>query len=214
MPATDRYDGPAYRVLRKYTATATAPPTWVLSAEFGLIPADRPIPDYDREMSPSRARALRPQIAAAFDDLASRSYTDVLVCAGRAYTTPLGDVSATLGCPAVIASGSIGRQLAVLHDWLHGAPPRPPSVSRGQPVVFRGRTLTTTTDEVLRLARRRATEDPGGAGRYAGWVVAAGPARVAPKWLLSELTGVPVSDFRTADARRVLTALGIEVLRA
>jgi ABC-type multidrug transport system ATPase subunit len=34
---------------------------------------------------------------------------------------------------------------------------------------------------------------------------------VAPKWLVSQLTGLPTSDFDASAARRVLLALGIDV---
>jgi hypothetical protein len=38
--------------------------------------------------------------------------------------------------------------------------------------------------------------------------------RVAPKWLVSQLTNYPVGSFTTDKARRLLGQLGIEVHRA
>ena len=36
----------------------------ILSAEFGLVPAQRKLPDYNTKMTPARAETLRPQIEA------------------------------------------------------------------------------------------------------------------------------------------------------
>lgn len=213
LPAMERYDGPAYRVLRKHARETEPPPTWVLSAEYGLIPSDEPIPAYDRRMTEERARQLQPQVATVLNGLAHPEYADVLVCAGRAYAAALTGIEERFG-GVTFTSGPLGGQLATLRDWLYGASPEALMHEPGREVVFKGQTLAHTADEVVRLAERRSAEDPAGAGRYAGWYVAVGKLRVAPKWLLSELTGVPVSVFRTADARRVLTALGVEVHRA
>src|SRR5690606_30310749 len=130
------------------------------------------------------------------DDLVLHGYDDVLVCAGRAYAAALTGIEERFDGVA-FTSGPLGGQLATLRDWLYGAPPEAPAHAPGREVVFKGQTLDHTAAEVVRLAERRAAEDPAGAGRYAGWYVAVGGLRVAPKWLLGELTGVPVSAFRT-----------------
>src|SRR5262245_41213981 len=80
LPALDRYDGPAFRVLRKYLreAEGTEPIVLILSAKYGLIAANRKIPAYDCRMSPHSARALRPRVlTAARRILASRSWRSV-----------------------------------------------------------------------------------------------------------------------------------------
>lgn len=214
LPAAERYDGPAFRMLRKYARAAPAPPTWILSAEYGLISADQPLPVYDRQMTAARAQELRPQVWATLARLDSRGYAEALVCAGRAYAAALAGLGERLGCPVTFNSGPMGRQLSVLRDWLYGAPPETPTAPKGKPVIFRGQSVDFSIDEVLRLAHQRAAKDPAGATRYAGWYVSAGELRVAPKWLVSQLTGIPVSGFRTGDARRLLAALGVEVVRA
>jgi hypothetical protein len=58
LPALERYDGPAFRVLRRFLRSrAPDPPeVLILSAEHGLIPRDLPIAAYDRKMTPARAR--------------------------------------------------------------------------------------------------------------------------------------------------------------
>src|SRR4051794_25280888 len=57
LPATQRYDGPAFRVLRRYLREQPPEPPAirVLSAEFGLIDDTTLIPRYDRGMTLERA---------------------------------------------------------------------------------------------------------------------------------------------------------------
>lgn len=69
IPALNRYDGTAFRVLRRYLRQDPDDPplVYILSAEFGLIPADQPIPYYDRRMSSIRAIELQPQVASTLE---------------------------------------------------------------------------------------------------------------------------------------------------
>src|ERR671937_639945 len=62
LPAIERYDGPAYRVLRRYLRQhpSQPPDVLILSAELGLVLHTQPIPAYDRLMTPQRARELLP----------------------------------------------------------------------------------------------------------------------------------------------------------
>jgi cytoplasmic iron level regulating protein YaaA (DUF328/UPF0246 family) len=80
LPAIYRYCGPSFRVLRRWLSdhpeAATRLDVSILSAEFGLIPAIQPIPDYDRRMTAARAVELRAQVRATLEHLlALRSYT-------------------------------------------------------------------------------------------------------------------------------------------
>jgi cytoplasmic iron level regulating protein YaaA (DUF328/UPF0246 family) len=66
MPAIERYDGPVFRVLRKAKKEGHWPDQLeilIVSAEYGLIKADKLIDFYDRKMTPARAKELRPHIA-------------------------------------------------------------------------------------------------------------------------------------------------------
>ena len=82
LPAVDRYDGPAFRVLRKFLADAADPPdVLVLSARYGLIPSSRGVPDYDRRLTPGDADALRPGVLLALGDALARTrYTGAAFC--------------------------------------------------------------------------------------------------------------------------------------
>lgn len=227
LPAIERYDGPAFRVLRKYVRCSDAEPpvTYILSAAHGLLAADTSIPYYDAELTPSRAIELRPEVHRTLNRItkaADHSFDDVFVCASRSYLSALGlaspaDIEAV---PTVLRSarcteGSIGGQVAQLRDWLYGAPPPPPDVDARseRPVIFRGVELYLSTGEVLQMATDAARTDPAGAARFEAWYVPIGEKQVAPKWLVQVLTGIPVSEFRTSDARRVLARLGVEVIR-
>lgn len=48
---------------------------------------------------------------------------------------------------------------------------------------------------------------------FQSWYVVVGTERVAPKWLVNQITGLPVNNFSTKEALRLLVQLGIEVNR-
>lgn len=61
MPAIERYSGPLWTSLRKMLPglqPADRPRILVLSAKYGFIAADQPIPDYNLAMDASRAIAI------------------------------------------------------------------------------------------------------------------------------------------------------------
>lgn len=167
LPALERYDGPAFRILRRYlrTAPANPPDVCVLSAEFGLIAAGTPIPVYDRQMTPARAEELRPAVHEGLSALLDPAPASIFVCAGALYRRALADIALLTDAPTsvTIATGARGRQLAALRDWLHGEPPpldghasrgpvsrgTPPGV-RTDPPRLRGRIVDLTAASVLR----------------------------------------------------------------
>jgi hypothetical protein len=123
VPAIDRYDGPAFRVLRKYLREGPpeTPTVLILSAKYGLIGSDRRIPAYDCRMSAARARELRPHvIATARQVFASRRWQEVSVCVGKHYRSALDGFLPLLpdGCPVVFLSGGQGPRLTRLRAWL------------------------------------------------------------------------------------------------
>src|SRR5205809_655479 len=64
LPAIERYDGPCFRVLRRYLrgSPAAVPEVRLLSAEYGLLRPDELLPVYDRRMTASRSRELAAQV--------------------------------------------------------------------------------------------------------------------------------------------------------
>ena len=70
---------------------------------------------------------------------------------------------------------------------------------------LRGVEIKLTPDEVLQIARQALIEGQGSPGSYQSWYVEVDGRRVAPKWLVSILTGLPVGSFVTNEARRTLS---------
>ena len=86
IPAIDRYDGPTYRVLRRYLQNKSQQQVhvYILSAEFGLISSRQPLPSYDRRMTPERACELRPAVVASMSRLLNEiDYHDLFICGTR-----------------------------------------------------------------------------------------------------------------------------------
>lgn len=121
LPALLRYDGPAYRLLRKALrelAEVHQPRIAILSAEFGLIAADTPIPWYERQMDKARAAALAPLVQRELGAILTAGPTDVFIHLGRDYLVALGAVPR--GSWRVFdAQGSIGERLGQLRRWLY-----------------------------------------------------------------------------------------------
>jgi hypothetical protein len=71
-----------------------------------------------------------------------------------------------------------------------------------------------TPEQVFETARESLAETSDGPNRYQTWYVMIDGQRVAAKWLVSQITGLPVSAFVSDEARHLLTQLGIKVMRA
>jgi hypothetical protein len=120
IPAIRRYDGPAFRVLRRYLLHNHDDElrVWVLSAEFGLIPMDKPILAYDRRMTSGRAAELAPSVARELECAVNLAGpTELFICVGKTYLTALSDwrpsrIAVRLGAPGQ------GRKLSSLKNWL------------------------------------------------------------------------------------------------
>ncbi len=219
LPAIERYDGPTFRLLRRFLRKQPSPPLdiYILSAKFGLIPSDYLIPNYDQRMTKMRSRQLQPEVIAKFEDiLSAKSYQKLCICLGRDYFLALDkyDMLIKSGLAVRVATGSLGKKLATLHDWLYG---KPSELAIKQAVVPQGKAslkgieVVLKPGEVLDLARQALVEGKGNPGCYQSWYVLVGDRRVSPKWVVSLLTGLPVSDFHSSAARRMLQQLGIPV---
>lgn len=220
LPAIERYDGPTFRVLRRFLQAQPSKPLdiFIVSAKFGLIPSDQPIPNYDQPMTPFRVEALHPQIIAEFKHiLSSQSYQELCLCMGKDYLQALDeyDTVVTSEVGITIVAGSPGKRLAELHRWLYGK-----SLERQQfsqvatsngKAHLRGIDIDFTSTQVLEAARRALVEGQGNPVNYYSWYIQVDGKRVAPKWLVSHLLGLPLNAFTTDDARRLLVQLGIEV---
>jgi hypothetical protein len=220
LPAIERYDGPAFRVLRRYLAQqpSDCPDTLVLSARFGIVDSDKGIPYYDQRLTAERLQALRPAVTDAIEQrLLAKRYDEVFVCGGSLYTRLL-DPALTRTARATIqaATGTSGRRLSELHDWLHGHAPalgHPSAAPPGSERRIRGVDVAMTAEDVYALARQALGAHRGDPARFQSWFVTIDGTRVGPKWLVTQMTGLGPNRFGTNDACRLLARLGIPVER-
>jgi hypothetical protein len=120
LAATYRYDGSAFRVLRKYLREVPDPDlsVYILSAKFGLISCKRRIPHYDCKMNKQRAIVLRRSLISKLKSiLRYRRYQRAFFIGGRTYLTaiePLHQFRPVFR----IAKGEQGQKLKSLRAWL------------------------------------------------------------------------------------------------
>jgi hypothetical protein len=222
LPALERYDGPLFRVLRKPLPNPAEPPTvFILSARHGLLGSSEPIPWYDERITENTANALRPRIRAQWAaQIKNVKFTSLLVGVGKDYELALTDVWLTLPADVKIErlTGSIGRQAARLRDWLSGQDgaitmrQKERIAGTGVPSLC-GVSVRLTAAQVLDAARLLAVRSPRLADRFERWYILVDDKRISAKQVVSHLTALPVSRFRTADAVRLLNQLGIDVSR-
>ena len=149
LPAIHRYDGPSFRVLRRYFRNETGAEqgmvVLVLSAEHGLIPGELPILPYNRTMTAERARELAPAVtrqltvalatprpAHPTGSTSLAPPADLLVACTSAYLPALPllpSLAAALPSDSRLQMAPLrpGERLACIHDWLYGCPPQPGS---------------------------------------------------------------------------------------
>lgn len=219
LPAIERYDGPVFRLLRRFLRASDRPISiHILSAAYGLIPADHPIPWYDCQMTTERATALRPAVRESLRAVVNGdSYTESFICMGSTYRQALPDIATCIPAtaPVEIAHGTIGRQLGMLHDWLYGQPPAIIwNVENTGKARIRGIELSVTADEAISTARFALAQGVGKPRTFQSWYVSVDDQQVAPKWLVSQLSGLPVRAFSADEARHVLAQIGVTVRRA
>jgi hypothetical protein len=125
LPAVERYDGPQFRVLRRFLRLrpTEAPRIAVLSARFGLIDGGTLLPFYDQRMTAERARELAPGVLAEFGRLlATAERSQLFLSLSRAYEPALAGYQAKV--PATtevrVSLGGPGRRTAELYEWLYG----------------------------------------------------------------------------------------------
>jgi hypothetical protein len=225
LPAIERYDGPAFRVLRKFfrerPLEMQSLDVYILSAEFGLFSAHQPIPNYDRRMTPERADDLRRQALTTLEGILKKAqYEKLFISVGKDYLQALAgyELLTPADLKTTLFTGTQGRKLATLRDWLYGSPHtlpyKPVLMPEQDKVRIRGVEIALTSEQVLEVARQALAERRGDPTRYQAWYALVADRRVAPKWLVSQLTGLPLKAFVTSEALRILKQLGIEVVRA
>lgn len=221
LPAIERYDGPVFRLLRRFLRENTDSNLDILivSAKFGLIDSRDLIANYDQKMNKERSQELHPQVIEKLKNiLHNKQYERLCICMGRDYLPTIEgyDKLEKKGLVVQVATGSLGKKLAVLHDWLYGNPAKFNSslltnnVLEGK-AVLKGIEVVKTPEEVFDIARQALLAGVGKPNNYQFWYVLVGDQRISPKWLVSQLTGLPVSSFHSIAARNMLQKLGIKI---
>ena len=123
LPALDRYDGPAYRVVRKYLRDYQWPEDVsiaVLSAEYGLFGILKGIRHYDKRMDLATARASAPKCSTILGKWAT-SHRSIHLSLGKDYMPAVRPGLETLGLEPRVFEGGIGRKLNQIKSFLADA---------------------------------------------------------------------------------------------
>ncbi len=124
LPAIERYNGPLFFVLRRFLrecpGEARQLDVYILSAAYGLIPADFQTEFYDQKMNLSRVVKLQSHIKRTFSDILRTNYTSICFVLGKTYLKVfegLQDLIPT-STESVVADGPIGKKQTELKRWL------------------------------------------------------------------------------------------------
>jgi hypothetical protein len=231
LSAIQRYDGPAFRVIRRYLSQAPESvqdvDIFVLSAKFGLLSAENKIPSYDRLMTAARAAELRPCVQEAVRvQVCPQKYAEVFLSMGKTYLQAMEGLDTLLGdgVRVIISDSASGQKLTDLQRWLWGTEvqPRRDSESEKRPVqpkliaeeaVLRGRHVQMTTERAITELRPHLDRGDSVAFQVRDWYLDIDGWKVSPKWAASRLFDVPVREFSADEARRALRALGLSCHR-
>ena len=132
LPALDRYDGPAYRVIRNFLREYQWPEDVsiaVLSAEYGLFGILKGIRQYDKRMDLATATARAPECSTILSKWAT-SHRSVHVALGKDYMPAVQPGLETLRLESQIFAGGIGQKLHQIKTFLtESSSPRRVSVN-------------------------------------------------------------------------------------
>jgi signal recognition particle subunit SEC65 len=125
VPAIKRYDGPPFRVLRKFLRDAPEDArnvdVFILSAKYGLIDGDKKIGIYDQVMTLSRAKELKEDVERQIRDLvAPHHYRSVFLSMGKTYLQTLDNIDNLIDqeTKIITSNSGSGRKLTELKNWL------------------------------------------------------------------------------------------------
>lgn len=117
-PALKLYDGPFYRIIRKYMQENID--ILILSAKYGLINSPELISPYDQKMTKTRAEELSHEVMEKLECvLHNNHYDEIFITLGKIYMIALGEAENILDKHNVYwGSGQIGERLHELKTWL------------------------------------------------------------------------------------------------
>ena len=132
LPTLDRYDGPAYRVIRNFLREYQWPEDVsiaVLSAEHGLFGILKGIRQYDKRMDLATATTRAPECSTILSKWAT-SHRSVHVALGKDYMPAVQPGLETLCLESQVFMGGIGQKLHQIKNFLtESSAPRRVSVN-------------------------------------------------------------------------------------
>lgn len=225
LPAIQIYDGPSWRVLRKYLkdiSPASDPlDVYGLSAKYGLIPADQKIEQYDEILTEDRAQDIQQEVQSTFRNLVGRNYHEIGIALTKKYLQTFGDWEAVVPelTKVTLISGPMGERLGRLKAWLEKrdyirkinrtrikAPSKYSATAK-----IKGMEIKFTKEEVIRMARSAFDHVSNEHEKFRNWYVLIDGRRVSTKWLVSILSGMPTTEFSASGSRKVLLDLGFDI---
>ncbi len=120
MPALERYDGVNYLVVKKLMREGKFPKNVdikILSAKYGLIDAETPIPYYDQRMDKQRAKELHGQVMRELSKVAKKPYSEIFINMGKVYLDAMDGYGEVMP-NAKFAEGGIGQKMAAMREWI------------------------------------------------------------------------------------------------
>ena len=221
LPALERYDGPAFRVMNKFLRVHPSEKqsldVYILSAEFGLIPSGKLVPNYDRRMTSQRVKELQQLTLSVLKQILNgKQYREFFISMGKDYLRVLDGYKSltSTNLNVTVSQGSMGCKLAELRNWLHKNVSVPPDnhikVAKQDRASLRGIEIALTPEQIMEKVSVALAKE-GNTPKYQMWYVQVGDKQVPVKWVVHQLTGFPVSAFHTNEAKRVLQQLGIEI---
>ena len=221
LPALERYDGPLFRVVNKFMRgnppTIQVPHVYILSAKFGLIPARKPIAYYDHRATSQRIKELQAPVLRELKQISlGRKYCELFISMGKDYLQAFRGYESLIppNLKVTISEGGMGHRQAELRHWLYGEPlmlsNEQTKTCKRRKARLRGIEIALTPKQIMDIARLGLAVDRQLPPSQV-WYVPVDKQQVPVKWLVSQLTGLPVHAFHTSEARRVLHQLAIEV---
>jgi hypothetical protein len=221
LPAIERYDGPAFRLLRRYLNRSHEDlEIYILSAKFGLIKHQTSIPYYEQKLRSDGIEELKEQISMQFFFSETQERKPFFINLGKTYLQVFEPVFEGLvkNPNTTFASGSSGKRLAEMYDWLYGEKSalrnEQAKIKLEKEVFIQGVRLDTTEKEIRVIVQKELRQNGmKEMQNFQSWFVPIDDLKVSPKWLISRLTDLPVGRFHSDQARKVLQKLSIKVQR-
>ena len=123
-PALEVYDGPNYRVLRKFLRENGWPPGLmikIISAKYEIIDATKLIEPYDKRLDKATAEKMRPKVIQSLKEVGLP--TSVFINLGKDYRPAISCITTLFGSDKIIdPAGGSGKKQQAMKKWLHDLP--------------------------------------------------------------------------------------------